>query len=73
MVVAAVVVSVSVPWRVDGAAEFAAPDHQRVVQHAALLQILDQRRRGLVGLLALLRDVCAAGCCADPSRDGRAG
>ncbi len=33
---------------VDGAAELAAPDDQRVVQQAALLQVHDQGRRGLV-------------------------
>ena len=32
------------------AAEFAAPDDQRVVEQAALFQILDQRGAGLVGL-----------------------
>ena len=37
------------------AAEFAAPDHQRIVQHAALLQILDQRRAGLIGVPAILQ------------------
>ena len=30
------------------AAELAAPDDQRVVEHAALLQVLDQRGGGLV-------------------------
>ena len=28
------------------AAEFAAPDDQRIVQHAALLEVFDQRRDG---------------------------
>ena len=40
-----------------GAAEFAAPDHQRVVQQAALLQVLDQRRGGLVGDVAVLLEL----------------
>ena len=39
--------------RVDRAAELAAPDDQRVVQHTALLQILNQRGRWLVRLQAL--------------------
>ena len=34
------------------AAELAAPDHERVVEHAALLQVLDQGGRGLVDLAA---------------------
>ena len=39
------------------AAEFAAPDHQRVVEHAALLEVLDQRGRGLVDLLGHAGDL----------------
>ena len=39
MVVAAVVVRGEASLAVDGAAEFAAPDDQRVVEHAALLQV----------------------------------
>ena len=31
-------------------AELAAPDHQRLVEHAALLQVLDERGRSLVDL-----------------------
>ena len=42
--------------RVNRTPELASPDHQRVVEHAALLQILDQRRRRLVSLLALRPD-----------------
>ena len=34
------------------AAEFAAPDHQRVVEHAALLQVRDQGRGRPVDFLA---------------------
>jgi hypothetical protein len=36
------------------AAELAAPDHQRVLEHAALLQVQHQRRRGLVHLAAFI-------------------
>ena len=43
--VAAVVVGLGRALRVWRAAELAAPDHQRVVEHAALLQIEDQARR----------------------------
>ena len=35
------------------APEFAAPDDERVVEQAALLEILDQRRAGLIGRFAL--------------------
>ena len=38
------------PWAIGRAAELAAPDHQRVVEHAALFQVLDQRGRSLVDL-----------------------
>ena len=36
-----------------GAAEFAAPDHQGVIEQAPLLQILHQRPRRLIGIAAL--------------------
>jgi hypothetical protein len=39
------------------AAEFAAPDDQRVVEQAALLEILDQGGAGLVGVLAVAGEV----------------
>jgi hypothetical protein len=39
------------------AAELAAPDHQSVVQHPPLLQVGDQRRRSLIGVLAVLLQV----------------
>ena len=35
------------------AAELAAPDDERVVEQAALLQVLDERRAGLVGVAAV--------------------
>ena len=34
----------SLALRIDRAAEFAAPDDERVVQHAALLEVLDEGR-----------------------------
>ena len=39
------------------AAEFAAPDDERVVEQPALLQIRDQRGAGLVGVLAVLLEI----------------
>ena len=36
------------------ATEFAAPQHQRVVKQPALLQVLHERCRGLVRVLAIL-------------------
>ena len=46
MMIAAVVVLGQPALAVDGAAEFSAPDDQRVVEHAALLQILNQAAEG---------------------------
>ena len=53
MVIAAVIGLRELALAVDGAAEFAGQNHQRVVQHAALFEILHQRPAGLVDLLAL--------------------
>ena len=41
------------------AAELAGPEHQRVFEQAALLQVLEQRGDGLIGLLAELGQVAA--------------
>ena len=73
MMVAAVVVRGQLALAVDRAAELAAPDDERVVEQAALLQVLDQRGGGLVGVAALAGDAASADCRAGPSRDGRAG
>ena len=43
--------------RVDRTTELAAPDDQRVLEHAARLQVEQQAGAGLVGLLALAGDV----------------
>src|SRR5579885_2915164 len=43
--------------RHGGPPELAAPDHQRVLQHAPLLQIGDQRRRRPVRFLRFYGDV----------------
>ncbi len=40
------------------AAEFAAPDDERVVEHAALLEVADQGRGRLVGRLSHSSRVC---------------
>lgn len=42
--------------RVDGAAEFAAPDDEGVIEQAALLEVFDQSGGGLVGVTALAFD-----------------
>ena len=44
--IAAVAVGLGRALRVRRAAEFAAPDHQRIVEHAALLQVEDQAAEG---------------------------
>src|SRR5260370_635207 len=39
------------------AAKLAAPDHQRRIQQAALFKVLDKRRSGLVGDVAVLLEL----------------
>src|ERR1051325_10194435 len=53
MVVAAVVGLGQTALAIDRAAEFAAPDHQRVFQKSALLEVHHQRGGCLVGASAL--------------------
>src|SRR5262249_42320892 len=48
-----VMIAAAAPLRHRRAAELAAPDHQRLVEHAALLEVGDQRRRRAVDLLSL--------------------
>src|SRR5271169_4470549 len=48
MMVAPVIVLGEFALRIAGAAEFAAPDDEGVVEHAALLEVLDERGAGLV-------------------------
>ncbi len=55
MMVAAVVVGRQLALAVDRAAELAAPDDERVVQQAALLEVLDEGRAGLVGVAGTAR------------------
>ena len=54
--IAAVVGRRQLALRVAGAAELAAPDDQRVVEHAPALEIRHQRGAGLIGLAALPLD-----------------
>src|SRR5688572_5785266 len=61
MVVAAVIVLLDLALAVNRAAEFAAPDHQGVIEHAALLQIHYQCGAGLVGVFALFPDAFRQG------------
>ena len=42
--------------RIGGPPEFPAPDHQRVVEQAARLQVFHQRGAGFVGVLRLSFD-----------------
>src|SRR3954463_15761571 len=55
MMIAPVIVLGKSALAVHGTAKLSTPNHQRVVEHSPLLQILNQRRRRLVGLLATLR------------------
>src|SRR3989442_14913676 len=57
MVVAAVVVGRKCPLAIDGAAEFAAPDDESIIQEAALFEVCDERRRRLIGVAALGGDL----------------
>src|SRR3954471_3561307 len=57
VVVAAVVVLGEGPLGVDGAAEFASPDDQRLVQQAAVPQVLDEGGGGAVHVAALAADL----------------
>ncbi len=57
MMVAAVVGGRQLALAVDGPAEFAAPDDQRVVEQAALLEVRDEGGRRLIGVAALAGDL----------------
>ncbi len=72
MMVAAVIGGREAALAVNGAPEFAAPDHQRVVEHAALFEVGDERGGGLIGFAAQLRQAVWAACRDGPNRDGRA-
>ena len=53
MVVPSVVLLGEFALAIDRTAEFAAPDHKRILKHPSLLQIKQQGRGGLVGIAAL--------------------
>ena len=54
MMVAAVVLRREAALRVNRAAELAAPDHERFVEHAALLEILNEPVARLIDVAALI-------------------
>src|SRR5260370_17650959 len=54
MVVAAIVAAAFDHGR---SAKFAAPDHERIVEHAALLEVFDQRGTRLVGVFTVLLEI----------------
>ena len=72
MVVAAVVVGGQRALAVDGPAEFAAPDDQRVVEQPALLQVGDQRGRRL-SVSRHWPAICLGRCVCWSQPRGRAG
>src|SRR5262249_44164474 len=57
VMVASVVVAGQLSLAVDRAAELAAPDHERVVEQAALLEIRDERVARLIDIAALVGQV----------------
>ena len=68
MMVAAVVLLRQAALAVNRAPKFARPDHQRVVQQAALLEVGDQRIASAICLLAEDRQACPSRCRAYPIR-----
>ena len=56
MMIAAVIVLLDLPLAVDRPPELAAPEHERVLEQAASLEVGDESRAGLVGVAALLAD-----------------
>ena len=57
VVIPAVVFPRKTALAVDGAAEFATPDNKGVVEHTALLEILDEGPSGLINIFTLVLDV----------------
>ena len=55
VVIAAIIILRQASLAVDCPPKLSAPDDERVIQQAALLQILDERRGGLIGFEASLR------------------
>ena len=54
VVVAAIVVGGEAALTIHGTSKLAAPDHQRVIEHSALLKIDDESSRSLVHIFAAL-------------------
>src|SRR4051812_32421022 len=57
MMVAAIVIGPEIALAIHSAAEFTAPDDKRFVQKAALLEVLDESGRGLVGFSGALTEL----------------
>lgn len=57
MVVAAIRFFGEFSLAVNRSPELATPDNQRIIKHAALFEILDERRRGLVDVATLVGKV----------------
>src|SRR6266853_652081 len=57
MMVAAIIFLGELALAINGAAKFTAPNHQRVLEQAALLEVLDEAVAALVNVLALRRKV----------------
>ena len=68
VMIAAIVGGRQLPLAIIGAAELATPEHQSVVEHAALLQVDDQGRTGLVGLATELADTARQAAMMVPAR-----
>ncbi len=66
MMVATVVCLCQTALAINRASEFAAPNHQSILQHAALFQVVDQRRTGLIHDSALPPNVIGQDCHVDP-------
>ena len=54
MVVPAIILAGQAALRIDRPAELSAPDDQRIIEHAALLEVLNQGGRAAVGVVALV-------------------
>ena len=68
-----VVVATVAPLRHGGSSELASKYHQRILQHVALFQVLDQRGGGPVRFLRFDDDVGLDSACGGPSHGGRVG
>ena len=54
--ISAVIIFGKLALRIARSAKFPAPNHEGVIEHAPLLQILDERRARLIGLACLMFD-----------------